>query len=1116
MPELTTYLKKLTFDPKLNNSLFAGYLRNTRLVILIILLTFILGIFSFLSLPRVLNPQIKIPIVIVSTVLPGASPKDVESLVTIPLEDGVGSLQKVKTITSTSQDSSSVITLEFESGVDPDKAKADVQSAVDSINDLPEDATTPQVQKLDFENEPIWTFSLSSKDDYVSLVRFGKTLRDGLKNLSSIDQVNTTGLDDEEIQIIIKPEKLAMYGISPSQLSQTIKAALSSFPAGVINTDTSSFVLSADPTITTVEDLRKVRISANDMNFLLSDVADIQRKSKPDAAGAYIASKDQPPVKTIRFDVYKTSSANITSAVSDAKKLTETMTKPYGDHFTVSSVLNTGEEIDHQFYELVRDLFITVGLVFLALFVFLGIRQAVIASFAIPLTFLVTFIVMHATGVSLSFIAFFSLLLSLGLLVDDTIVVISAITAYYRTGKFTPLEAGLLVWRDFKTAILTTTLTTVWAFVPLLLATGIIGEFIKAIPIVVSSTLLGSFMVAVFVTLPLLILLLGSKVPHRVVVLFRVLGVVVVFAIFLAIAPKGPLFIPALLLLLLNLFIYFQVKYLLFRRVSEKVKAATVNISTPSSKRNFSHYINHGVVNFEKIEKQYRRIIDRILSTSANRRKTVTAVVIFSLFAFTLLPLGFVRNEFFPSSDQEFLFVSLELPAGTNLAQTNTEAVKLLDSVRKTSDVSFATATLRLSIDPGIGYSGAGDNTALLTLILPPLKERDKTSMDIAQDLRDQYHGYTKGKISVIEATDGPPAGSDLQISLLGDDLLTLDQYANKIQDYLNKQEGVTNVSKSIKAGTSKIVFVPDYQKLLEAGVTQDQLGMWLRTYASGFTLEENAKLQVGSTDSQNIVLRTASNKQEVTGVTNITIPTEQGPVSLASLGTFELRPNPTLITREGGKRTIAVSAGITQGESVTEKNKELEQFADSLGLPEGYSWKTGGVNEENQNSVNAILMAMLLSFLLIIITMVLQFSSFRKAFIVMLVIPLSISGVFIVFALTKTPLSFPALIGTLALFGIVVKNSILIVDKINQNLRQGMPYKEAIVDGSESRLEPITLTSFATILGLIPITLSDPLWQGLGGAIIAGLFFSGSIMLFFIPVVYYLIFQNSEGKLKN
>src|SRR5258705_1669488 len=234
MPALTTYLKQLKFDPKLYNSIYAKYLLNTRLVLLVVILVVLIGIFSFVNLPRVLNPQIKIPIVIVSTVLPGASPKDVESLVTIPLEDSVSSLAKVKTVTSSSQASVSVITMEFESGVDPDKAKADVKSAVDSVTDLPDNAETPNVQKLDFENEPIWTFSLSSKGDYLSLVRFGKILRDNIKDLPRVDKVSAIGLDDEEIQILVDPAKISAYGIDPGSLSQTIRAATGSFPAGSI------------------------------------------------------------------------------------------------------------------------------------------------------------------------------------------------------------------------------------------------------------------------------------------------------------------------------------------------------------------------------------------------------------------------------------------------------------------------------------------------------------------------------------------------------------------------------------------------------------------------------------------------------------------------------------------------------------------------------------------------------------------------------------------------------------------------------------------------------------------------------------------------------------------
>ncbi|NCU42574.1 MAG: efflux RND transporter permease subunit, partial [Candidatus Moranbacteria bacterium] len=210
------------------------------------------------------------------------------------------------------------------------------------------------------------------------------------------------------------------------------------------------------------------------------------------------------------------------------------------------------------------------------------------------------------------------------------------------------------------------------------------------------------------------------------------------------------------------------------------------------------------------------------------------------------------------------------------------------------------------------------------------------------------------------------------------------------------------------------------------------------------------------------------------------------------------------------------ITASVLDGYATPEIGDQLETFAENLSLPSGYEWKTGGVNEENARSIQSILQAMLLAFILILATLVIHLGSYRKAIIVLLVIPLALSGVFIIFALTGTPLSFPALIGILALFGIVVNNSIIVVDKINQNLAMNMKQSEAIADASASRLEPIFLSSLTTIIGLTPITLSDPLWQGLGGAIISGLVFSGTIMLFFIPVVYAMWFRQESPLLEK
>jgi multidrug efflux pump subunit AcrB len=223
------------------------------------------------------------------------------------------------------------------------------------------------------------------------------------------------------------------------------------------------------------------------------------------------------------------------------------------------------------------------------------------------------------------------------------------------------------------------------------------------------------------------------------------------------------------------------------------------------------------------------------------------------------------------------------------------------------------------------------------------------------------------------------------------------------------------------------------------------------------------------------------------------------------------------VITREDGKRTISVTASVTEGGNTGQIGQRLEQWADNeLGLDPGYTWETGGVNEENQESLNSIFQAMALSAVLILLTLVIQLGSFRKSIIVMLVIPLAVSGVLILFALLSPlglTLSFPAMIGMLALFGIVVNNSILIVEKINQNIAAGFDLKESIADACASRLEPIALTTMTTIIGLLPITLSDALWRDLGGAIICGLTFSGILMLFFIPTVYWMWMATPEDK---
>ena len=1107
MKHVSTYLKQLKFDPRLLNSFIARYITNLRLIILIVLGIAIFGIFSYSGLPRDLYPSVNIPMVYVTTVIPGANPNDVESLVTIPIEDSVASVSKVKTVTSSSEESVSSVVVEFDAGTDLDKATTDVTTAVDAVTTLPNNAQKPTVTKIDLQKTPIWTFSIIGNKDRASLIRFSKTLQQDLKDLPSISDVSVSGVDDQEIQIIVKPDAVSTFNINPQQLMSAVQVALNTFPAGNVNTTNSTFSLTINPQISNTDDIRNLKINLNGQVVALSDIADVVEKSKPGQYPVYIGGKNGI-VPTVTFNVFRVTTVNIGTANADAENLINLELKQKNGEFKLLNITNYADQITTQFNDLAKDLVETILLVAIVLFLFLGARQAFVALLATPLTFLISFIVMNVTNISLNFISVFALLLSLGLLVDDTIVVVSAVTAYYRSGKFTPLQTGLLVWKDFVVAILTTTTTTIWAFLPILISTGIIGEFIKPIPIVVSATLAGSFFVAMFITLPFILFLLKPNFPKRVIRLFKIILFVIFIIISFIILPKNSL----VFLQFIALMIFFGVSYLIRDEISGYLKKRFKFRLTKSNKQKFQGYLQSGVLSFQQVEFYYSRFIHRILSSAPSRKKIIIMVIIFSLFSFSLVPLGFVKNEFFPNTNSDTLSVSVELPSGTNLYTTRTEALKILNQLKNTPETDYVTLDLGSGYNP-FGGGASTENIFNYTLVFKNINERKLSSSDIAEILRKQYANYNAGTLSVNEQSGGPPTGSDIQIKLFGPDLNTLSDYATRVEGFLKSQPGVTNIDRSIKSGTSKIVFVPDEQKMAGYGLTQDTVGFWLRLFATGIKID-SIKLDPNLNTSEDITLRMGSSTANAEDISGINIPTQTGPVPLASLGKLILQPNPTLITREAGKRTISVTASVKKGYTAPEINSKLENFANTrLNLTSGYSWSTGGVNEENQNSINSILQAMLISIILIIITMVLQFNSFRKAFIVITVIPLSISGVFIIFGITGTALTFPALIGVLALFGIVVKNSILVMDKITANIKTGMEFTESIADAASSRLEPIALTSITAIVGLIPITLSDPLWRGLGGAIIAGLTFSGTIMLIFIPVVYYITFKPSSKK---
>jgi len=286
------YLSQLKFDPKLLNKLHAKYLANIRLVILLILSILALGLFAYFSIPRRLNPEIKIPIVTVHTTLIGAGPSDVESLVTVPLEDSLKNVQGIDTLTSTSSDGSSDITINFLSTVNGDKALTDVQNQINTVA-LPTDAKTPSVKAVDFEDQPFWVFTISNKGDLASLMRFSKSLKDDIENLKVVNRVTTSGYDDQNIQIVLSPEKIEQYGLSIPAVLQVVQKATHAYPAGNVTSSGTTLALTINQGVTSIDDIRNLSVPAGATAVKLSDIAEVSENSKLDSLNVYFASKNK-------------------------------------------------------------------------------------------------------------------------------------------------------------------------------------------------------------------------------------------------------------------------------------------------------------------------------------------------------------------------------------------------------------------------------------------------------------------------------------------------------------------------------------------------------------------------------------------------------------------------------------------------------------------------------------------------------------------------------------------------------------------------------------------------------------------------------------------------------
>ncbi len=1075
------------------NSIAHKYLNNIRLVILGYIVVIIAGVLALMNLPREMMPSINLPMAVVSVVLPGASPADVEELITIPLEDSLRGIKEIDKISSSSMENSSLIILQFTAGTKKEEVIREVQQKVDATR-LPTEAMKPMVSKIDFTETPVWTFALEGSDK-VGLNLVAKKVQEALEKQATLDRVEVTGLSEREIGVFISSEKLREFNLHPVLLNQIIAAASNNSPAGVLELGKLSYNVSLDKTLIDIKSLRELPLMINGQNYLLGEIAEIYEQEKPDVKNSFQLNDKGEIKEVVTLNVYKVAGTPIDANAKLAKKVTQEVLQDY-PQFSSRNLIDYGAEITKTFVDLGVNIAATFILVFLVMLIFLGVREALISSISIPLVMLMTFAGMTFFGLSLNFISLFALLLVLGMLVDNAIVVTTALSREFQEHGLSPLEAGVKVWQEYFMALIATNLTTVWAFLPLILMTGMMGEFLKPISIVVTMAILGSALVAFLLTLPLGVFVLKWQLPTRVAKLLKIIGISGVSLLIIGILPKSWLLLVILPMFWLSLY--------LGQKIITQIWSSKQKKSV--KKQQWREKLMSGWIKTNKIEAFYQRLLTSILQNKKKRKQLLVAIAIVTVAAFCLPAMGLVKSEFFPKEAADLLMVELTLPVGTNQTKAREILLEFLPQFQNLPSVDYVTGEAGRGNSSTMLSGGSSNEKILFTVNLKDKKDRTLDSIELAQLLREKWQENDYGEIVVIEASSGPPAGADLELSLAGDDLEILAQKAQELELWLKQQDGVTDVSSSLGQASKKLVFVPNQKLLNEYNLKSTDLSAWLRSSLSGWNL---GKMKIDG-EELNITLRQQKGIPQIETLENLQVPTSVGYVPLNSLGQFQTQANNSVVARKDYQRLVTVKATVTTGFSTAELGKQLNDYANNqLQLPAGYEAMVGGVNEQNAESMDGIQLAMIVATVAILMTLVIQLQSFRKALIVMSVIPVAVSGVFFNFGLFGIALSLPAFIGILALFGIVVNNSILIVEKINQNLSQGQEFIQAVVEGSKSRLQPILLTSLTTIVGLLPITFSDPMWQGLGGAIIAGLTFSGVLLLLYIPVLYTILFKN-------
>ena len=1060
--------------------------KNRVSVLVLGVIIVILGISSYISLPRENMPDITIPHVFVLTTYKGVSSEDVETSITIKIENKLKGLDRVKNIKSVSSEGLSRIDVEFIPGTDIDDVLPKVKDKVDQAkNDLPSDLESdPSIMEVNFSELPIITFSLAGTCGPQNLKRIADDLKDDFEAVPGVLEVVVTGGLDREIRIEVDPDKLAYFQIPITVLQQVVASENQNTSGGAITLGDGRYQLKVPGEFQSPDEIMGLVVATHQGHpIYLKDVARVLDGFKDEQSRSRLNGAD-----SVNIAVKKRVGENIIQIADRINEVLERSQSTWPEGTTITKMMDQAKEIRLIVADLENNMITGFLLVVIVLFFFLGIRNAILVGIAIPFSMLISFAVLQAMGITLNMVVLFALILALGMLVDNAIVIVENIFRYMQQGV-PRVQATMKATSEVAWPVVGSTLTTLAVFIPVIFWPGMMGEFMKYLPITLIVTLTSSLFVALVIN------------PAMCAFFMKVKGGL----------PESS------------------------HRSIEQIEASgeePIHIK--------------GI-----ILKTYSRLMRSALNHKIAVPLIAFAILVI-IVQMWLIGVGIEKPiEFFPAIDPQSMYVNIDPPEGTDLAYTDRivrQVEMAINGAPSTDSLSRYTESYALHehekangeafdgptdinnvehiyakvIQGGGGFSFENNSPNHIGIQFLDFEDRRTSTRRDIETIRKRVKDIAGAQVTVAEAEHGPPTGAPINLEISGNNIAQLGMIAAKVREALKKIPYVEDIRDDYVSGLPTVRVRIDRQKAALFNLSTNAIGFALKTAYNGLKV---STFYEGDDDYDIVVTLSEHNRRITDVLQKLMIPTASGQmVPLTTLATIDYIGGVGDIVRINHNRVVTVKANVDEDKIPGPVVRlQAEQMLKEFELPPGYQMKFTGENEFQQESQDFLARAFLIALLLVFLILVTLFNSVAQPIVIMTSIVLSLGGAFLGLYVLRAPFSITMSgVGIISLAGVVVNNAIVLIDYTNKLRQRGMGLIDAVVAAGATRLRPVMLTAITTILGMLPMVTgisfdfhhlsmswaseSSQYWRSMATVVIFGLMVSTLLTLVVVPTLYALI----------